>query len=126
VSLSLSPDDSHLHLARELPDLAAAGLGELVEDFLRRNGLTRSGVDHWLVHPGGRRIIECVQDALALSREEVAVSWEALAAHGNVGTPSILYVLHEVLRSLRPIAGEHGLIVTIGPGVSVGLMLLQF
>jgi predicted naringenin-chalcone synthase len=126
VSLSLSPEDSHLHLARELPDLAAAGLGELVSDFLARNRIAQSGIDHWIVHPGGRRIVECIQDALGLVREDVAVSWEVLAERGNVGTPAILYVLQEVMRQRRPRAGERGLMVTVGPGVSVGLMLLQF
>jgi predicted naringenin-chalcone synthase len=126
VSLSLSPEDSHLHLARELPDLAAAGLGELVAGLLARNGVSRSGIDHWIVHPGGRRIIECIQDALELSREDVAVSWEVLAENGNVGTPAILYVLQGILEERRPRAGDHGLMVTVGPGVSVGLMLLQF
>lgn len=126
VTLSLSPEDSHLHLLRELPDLAGAGLGGLVAGFLARNGVGREQIDHWIVHPGGRRIIESVQDALSLSREDVAVSWRALAEHGNVGTPSILYVLDATLRDRAPAPGEHGLMVTIGPGVSVGLMLLRF
>ncbi len=126
VSLSLSPEDSHLHLARELPDLAAAGLGELVNGFLARNEIARSGIDHWIIHPGGRRIVECIQEALELPREDAATSWKVLAEHGNIGTPAILYVLDEVLRERRPRPGEHGLMVTVGPGVSVGLMLLQF
>lgn len=126
VSLSLSPSDSHLHLSRELPDLAGAGLGALVEEFLRRNRMERAAIDHWIVHPGGRRIVENVQDALGLSYEEVELTWQALADHGNVGTPSILYVLRATLDERRPRAGERGLMVTIGPGVSVGLMLLQF
>jgi alkylresorcinol/alkylpyrone synthase len=126
VSLALSAEDSYLHLARELPDLAAAGLGELVAGFLHRNRLGRSGVDHWIVHPGGRRIVESVQDVLELSHEDVAISWEALAEHGNVGTPSIMYVLKDTIEKRQPRAGERGLMVTIGPGVSVGLMLLQF
>ena len=126
VSLALSAEDSYLHLARELPDLAAAGLGELVAGFLHRNRLGRSGVDHWIVHPGGRRIVESVQDVLELSREDVAISWEALAEHGNVGTPSIMYVLKDTIEKRHPRTGEHGLMVTIGPGVSVGLMLLRF
>ncbi|HEY2767648.1 MAG TPA: 3-oxoacyl-[acyl-carrier-protein] synthase III C-terminal domain-containing protein [Solirubrobacteraceae bacterium] len=126
VSLSLSPEDSHLHLARELPDLAAAGLGELVSGFLTRNGASRSGIDHWIVHPGGRRIVECIQDALELSPEDAATSWEVLAEHGNIGTPAILYVLQRHIEERRPRTGERGLMVTVGPGVSVGLMLLQF
>jgi predicted naringenin-chalcone synthase len=126
VSLSLSPEDSHLHLDRELPDLAAAGLPELVAGFLERNRMARSDVEHWMVHPGGRRIVECVQDVLALSDDDVAISWQALADHGNIGTPSILYVLNSTIVQRTPRAGERGVMVTIGPGISVGLMLLQF
>jgi alkylresorcinol/alkylpyrone synthase len=124
VSLHLSPTDSHLHLARELPDLAGAGLPAVAESFLRDNQLERSEIDHWIIHPGGRRIIENVQSALDLSAEDAALSWDALANHGNVGTPSILYVLADTIAQRRPAPGEHGLIVTIGPGVTVGLMLL--
>lgn len=126
VRLDMSEDDSHLHLARELPDIAGAELREVFDSFLHQQRLRRSDIDHWLVHPGGRRIIENVQTALELSDEDVAVSWTALAEHGNVGTPSILYVLDETTERCRPRAGARGLAVTIGPGVTVGLMLLQW
>jgi alkylresorcinol/alkylpyrone synthase len=125
VSVTASPGDSYLQLARELPDLAAAGLGELLERFLRANRLDRADIDHWVVHPGGRRIIESVRDALALSDEDVATSWQALADNGNVGTPAIFYVLNSTMER-RPAAGELGVAVTIGPGVTAGLMLLQW
>ena len=109
-------EDSYLHLARELPDLAGAGLPAVVAGFLRRNQLEHSDIDHWIVHPGGRRIIENVQSALELSAEDVATSWDALAEHGNVGTPSILYVLKDTIERYEPEPGERGLLVTIGPG----------
>jgi predicted naringenin-chalcone synthase len=35
-------------------------------------------------------------------------------------------VLDSTFEQRRPAAGEHALAVTIGPGVSVGLMLLGF
>jgi alkylresorcinol/alkylpyrone synthase len=124
VSLYLSDEHSYLHLARELPDLAGANLLAVVERFLRRNHLERSDIDHWVVHPGGRRIIENVQTALDLSTEDVATSWSALADHGNIGTPSILYVLKDTIERYEPEPGGRGLMVTIGPGVTVGLMLL--
>ena len=126
VKITTDSRESHLQLARDLPDVAAENLAELVHDFLRSNHLNEGDVDHWILHPGGRRIVECARDALGLDDEDVAVSWRALADHGNVGTPSIFYVLDSTIRDRRPAAGEHGLAVTIGPGVSVGLMLLQF
>jgi predicted naringenin-chalcone synthase len=126
VALSFSAQDSYLHLARELPDLAGAGLPDVTARFLREQGLAHAEIDHWILHPGGRRILENVQRALALTDAQTAVSWDALANHGNVGTPSIFYVLEQTIASRDPQPGQRGLAVTIGPGVTVGLMLLQW
>jgi len=126
VRMQLAPQDSYLHLVRELPDIAAEDLGELVEQFLAGSGMTGHMVDHWMIHPGGRRILDCAREALNLPYEEVEVSYQLLAEHGNVGTPSIFYVIQRTIAQRRPIAGEHGLAITVGPGVSVGLMLLRW
>jgi predicted naringenin-chalcone synthase len=126
VRLDVQGEGAYLHLARELPDLAAAGLPAVVAGFLRRNQLEHADIDHWVVHPGGRRIVENVQSALELSAEDVATSWDALADHGNIGTPSILYVLKDTIERYKPTPGERGLLVTIGPGVTVGLMLVSW
>jgi polyketide synthase Type III len=126
VRMQLASDDSYLHLIRELPDVAAEGLCELVDEFLGACGIDRESIDHWLVHPGGRRIIESVQEALELSRDDVIDSYEVLAEHGNVGTPSIFYVMKHMLDRRAPLPGERGVMVTVGPGVTVGLMLLRW
>lgn len=126
VAMRLAPHDSYLHLIRELPDVAGAHVGGLVDDFLHEAGLSRQMIHHWLIHPGGRRIIECAQEALDLPDEEVEVSFDVLSNHGNVGTPSIFYVMHKAIEQRAPRAGERGLMVTIGPGVTVGLMLLRW
>lgn len=126
VCMALSPQDSYLHLIRELPDVAGEHVGGLVERFLAQQGMTGHMIDHWMIHPGGRRIIECAQEALSLPDEHVSISFDVLAERGNVGTPSIFYVIAETIAQRDPRAGEHGLVVTIGPGVSVGLMLLRW
>ena len=126
VRMELTDQDSYLHLDRELPDLAAAGLASLVDQFLAGAGLTRLDINHWIVHPGGRRILDCVCDALALTHDHLQVSYDVLGGRGNVGTPSIFYVLRETIDRRNPAAGERGLMITVGPGVTVGLMLLAF
>jgi predicted naringenin-chalcone synthase len=127
VRMALTAEDSYLHLDRDLPDKAVAGLAGLVDEFLADAGLARRAeIDHWIVHPGGRRILESARDALALRDEQVAVSWDVLANCGNVGTPSIFYVLAKLIERRAPRPGERGLMVTIGPGITVGLMLLQW
>ena len=126
VHFSVTEADSHMQISRELPAIAAGELRGLVSAFLRPHGLPAEAIDHWLVHPGGRGIIEGVQAGLGLSDSQVAVSTEVLARFGNVGTPASLFVLERTLAERRPAPGELGLMVTIGPGVTVGLMLLGF
>ncbi len=98
----------------------------MIDEFLASVALTRPDIDHWIVHPGGRRILERVHDALDLSDAQVEISYDVLRDRGNVGTPSIFYVLKETINRRQPRAGERGLMVTVGPGVTVGLMLLAF
>jgi predicted naringenin-chalcone synthase len=126
VHFRLEGDDSFMEIGRELPKLARRRLRELVDDFLAANGADADGVDHWIVHPGGRGIIDGVQQGLGLTDEQVAISRDVLARFGNMGTPSSFYVLRETIARRAPQAGERGLMVTIGPGVTVGLMLLSW
>jgi len=126
VELLATADDSLVRISPELPRIAENGLLPLVEGFLAREGLGVRDVDHWLVHPGGRGIVDGVQVGLDLADELVAPSRAVLAEYGNVGTPSAFFVFEEVVRQCDPGHGDHGLVVTIGPGVTVGLMLLRW
>jgi alkylresorcinol/alkylpyrone synthase len=124
VHFRLNGDDSFMQIGRELPKLARLRLGELVDEFLAAAGTEHAAIDHWVVHPGGRGIIDGVQHGLSLTDEQVEISRDVLAQFGNMGTPSSFYVLRETIARRAPQAGERGLMVTIGPGVTVGLMLL--
>ncbi len=126
VHFRLAGDDSFMEIGRELPKLARRHLQELVDDFLAANGTSTDEIDHWIAHPGGRGIIDGVQKGLGLSDEDVAISRDVLARYGNMGTPTSFYVLRETVAQRQPQPGERGLMVTIGPGVTVGLMLLSW
>jgi len=126
VHFRLAADDSFMQIGRELPKLARRKLLELATDFLADAGTQMEAIDHWIVHPGGRGIIDGVQHGLGLSDEDVAISRDVLARFGNMGTPSSFYVLRETIVRRTPAPGERGMVVTIGPGVTVGMMLLSW
>jgi predicted naringenin-chalcone synthase len=126
VHFRLAADDSFMQIGRELPKLARRRLLELVTGFLADADTDVDAIDHWIVHPGGRGIIDGVQHGLGLSDEDVAISRDVLARFGNMGTPSSFYVLRETIARRAPQPGDRGLVVTIGPGVTVGLMLLSW
>jgi alkylresorcinol/alkylpyrone synthase len=126
VRFGVTEDDSHMRIARELPAVAEQAAPPLVDGFLGERGLEAGDVDHWLVHPGGPGIIEAVQRGLGLSGPQVAPSVRVLSEFGNVGTPASFFVLAETVVERRPAPGDLGLMITIGPGVTVGLMLLAW
>lgn len=125
VHFQHAKDDSFFRIGRELPAIART-LGPLVDEFLAANGRSSGDVAHWLVHPGGRAILDSVQQGVGLSDEQLAVSRDVLDRFGNMGTPSSFYVLHETIAQRQPQAGDVGLMITIGPGVTAGLMLLNW
>ena len=126
VRFAVTEEDSYMELGRELPSIAEAGLPGLVDDFLEPRGLDRGAIDHWLLHPGGRGILEGAQRGLGLADEDVAASTAVLAEYGNTGTAASFFVLRETERVRAPSAGELGLLISVGPGVTVGLMLLSW
>ncbi len=97
-----------------------------VEGFLAPRGLRREDVTRWILHPGGRRIIEVMSERLGLLEDDLRPTEEILGEHGNMSSVTVLFVLDQVLRCHRPRAGERGLLGAFGPGFGAELALLEF
>jgi alkylresorcinol/alkylpyrone synthase len=78
------------------------------------------------VHPGGRRILEVLEDEVGLSAAVTRTSWECLRRYGNVSSVSVLVTLDRLLAD-RPSAdpGALGLLSAFGPGFGAELSLLE-
>jgi alkylresorcinol/alkylpyrone synthase len=132
------PDTTHLmgfHLRnqglqiildRELAPFVRRHVGKVVEGFLSSRGLQRSDVTRWILHPGGRRIIEVMAEKLGLTAEDLAPTEKVLSEHGNMSSVTVLFVLDEMLRcgSLR--CGEKGVLGAFGPGFGAEMALVDF
>jgi alkylresorcinol/alkylpyrone synthase len=97
-----------------------------VDGFLAARGLTRGDVACWILHPGGRRIVEVMAEQLGLSSEELLPTEQVLAEHGNMSSVTVLFVLDQVLRCRRPPPGARGMLGAFGPGFCAELALLEF
>ena len=102
-------------LSPELPSLMRKALAPALHDFLDRNGFRLSDFNGFLFHPGGRKLIETMQEVLGLEREHFEHSWEVLRAYGNMSSATALFVLDRALK-----AGARGphLLAAFGPGFS--------
>jgi predicted naringenin-chalcone synthase len=84
-------------LSSRVPDVIAQHLPGYTQALLADHGRSRSDVDAWAIHPGGRRIVERAQDVLGLSAGDVATSLSVLRDYGNMSSPTILFVLQRLL-----------------------------
>ena len=97
-----------------------------VLDFLREQGLGRADVSHFLLHPGGRKVLEGLEAKMELSREETRLSWKVLRDYGNMSSATILFLLHHFEREIAPRPEEYGLLLAVGPGFAAEMALLRW
>ena len=109
-----------------IPDLVAEAVEEAVEGLLTRHGVPREAVSTWCLHPGGARILDRAQARLGLDDDALAPSRRVLAEHGNMSSPSVLFVLAEALGEGRGRPGSFGVLAAFGPGLGVEATLLAF
>lgn len=113
-------------LSRRIPITLRRNIESVVDHLLAPHGLKPSDISHWLVHPGGPDILEVVGAKLALSEEQMALSWQTLREHGNCSSPTVLLILDQLLRSGRTKPGEWGVMMAFGPGLTLETCLLRF
>lgn len=110
-------------LSRRAPLTLAAEVALLVETLLARNGVERTAVRHWAVHPGGPRVLEVIGERLGLDPGELAASERVLREHGNCSSATVFLVLDEVLATAC--AGDYVVALAFGPGLSLYGALLR-
>jgi alkylresorcinol/alkylpyrone synthase len=77
-------------------------------------------------HPGGPKVLDAVQESLKLPDSALEMSRCSLAEAGNMSSASILHVLEKTISTCPPLPGSPGLLIGLGPGVSVELVLVRW
>jgi alkylresorcinol/alkylpyrone synthase len=108
-----------MRLTSYVPELLAADVAPFVDGLLARNGLARADVRFWGIHPGGPKILDGLQERLGLTDADLAASRAVLRQYGNMSSPTILFVLDELQRSGAPRAGDYGVLLAFGPGLTM-------
>ncbi|MEL7119863.1 MAG: type III polyketide synthase [Bacteroidota bacterium] len=108
-----------------VPETIKAHFEDILFPFLERNNLEISEIDHLIFHPGGKKIIQMVEELFGALGKNLNVTRQVLREFGNMSSATVLYVLHEFLKN--PIqAGEKGIMLSFGPGFSAQSILLEW
>lgn len=110
-------------LSTYVPGIIGANIRSLLGGVLGRQGLELDGVAQWAVHPGGRAILDKVQESLELERDALDTSRGVLRDFGNMSSATILFVLQRLLED--PAKSGRTCAIAFGPGLTVETALLD-
>jgi alkylresorcinol/alkylpyrone synthase len=112
--------------SQSIPQVVREKVHDNTVAFLSTSGHSFEDVAHWIVHPGGTKVMEAYEAALPLPPCALTHARESLREFGNMSSPTVLFVLDRLLRKGKPRPGELGLLTALGPGFSSENLLLQF
>lgn len=91
-----------------------------IKNMLSEVHVQPDAIDFWAIHPGGKKIIDEFCDVLELSKEKLAASYSILKNYGNMSSPTVLFVLEELLKNNKQVSkGKSIFTAAFGPGLSI-------
>lgn len=123
MAWQLSETGFIMNLSSYVPDLIRENIGPM----LKAVGLKPEDFRHWAVHPGGKRIVDDFAAALELDKCLLGPTYNVLKNYGNMSSPTVLFVLKEVLEQAKPEHLDNRIFTAaFGPGLSIETMQLRY
>ncbi|WP_228717916.1 3,5-dihydroxyphenylacetyl-CoA synthase DpgA [Kitasatospora acidiphila] len=110
----------------QVPYVVGAHAERVVDLLLAGTGLRRSDIRHWLVHSGGKKVIDAVGVNLCLTRHDVRHTTSVLRDYGNLSSGSFLFSYQRLLAEQVAEPGDHGVLMTMGPGSTIETALVRW
>jgi alkylresorcinol/alkylpyrone synthase len=107
---------------RSIPPFALAHLAPAVDAMLNRQGHRRQDVQHFICHPGGKKVIEALETSLELTPGDLQHERAVLSEFGNMSAPTALFVLERTIAAGLP---PTSLLMALGPGFTLSTLLLH-
>lgn len=109
----------------DVPKTIADHFPKIIHPFLEKNNSSIEKVEHLIFHPGGKKIVQTVEELFGKLGKNIDDTKEVLRLYGNMSSATVLYVLERFLN--KPIKeGEQGLMLSFGPGFSAQKILLEW
>jgi alkylresorcinol/alkylpyrone synthase len=109
-----------------VPETIETHFPAIIHPFLAKQQLTIQDIDHLIFHPGGKKIIQVVEDLFGALGKNITETKEVLRLYGNMSSATVLYVLERIMDNNKPLPGARGLMLSFGPGFSAQRVLLQW
>lgn len=115
-----------MRLSTYVPSIIKGGILKLTKNLLDKISKNINDIRFFAIHPGGRKILESIEEELGINKCKNEPAYHVLKNYGNMSSPTILFVLQEIVRKLTPSdRGEHILSFAFGPGLTLESMVLK-
>ena len=122
---NITPVNFEMILDPGIPAFISDEVIEILRKAEKKLNMVASSVSKWAIHPGGKSILDAVKKRIPLKEDDLQYSYNVLAKYGNMSSPTILFVLNEMLESgLRP--DEKVFSIGFGPGISIETALFTY
>lgn len=113
-------------LAKDIRDAAGGLANRVVCTLLEKSGLRKSDISRWIIHSGGRKVLDNIRNEMGLDECHLRISRGVLRNFGNMSSPTVLFVLDETIRQSSPGRGEYGILLAMGPGLAIEAGLVRW
>jgi predicted naringenin-chalcone synthase len=125
MAWSIGNTGFNMVLSSYIPDLLKEGIEPFLNPVLERFGLTVDKIGEWCVHPGGRAILDRIEQAIRLPDHALDASRRVLSEYGNMSSATVLFVLKELLSEDASVGKPATLAMAFGPGITMETALLS-
>ncbi len=76
----------------------------------------------WAIHPGGKAIINTIEEKLSIPKERTKSTWEVYNKYGNVSSGTVYFVLENILTKQREASADtcqDVVSLAFGPGLAM-------
>lgn len=119
MSWQLSSKGFLMKLSGYVPDLLNNDFKKICSNALHKTGNTIEDVKHWCIHPGGKKILEAIEQSIGKEKGNFKHSYDVLKNYGNMSSPTILFVLQKFFIELKETEDDSIVFgAAFGPGLT--------
>jgi predicted naringenin-chalcone synthase len=127
MSWKLSSSGFLMTLSGYVADLIEEDFNCLLQNALQHASIDKADISHWCIHPGGKKILTSIQKSISITEDSLRESYRVLRDYGNMSSPTILFVLKEIMDELKKVKTSKTNIfgAAFGPGLTMETFILS-
>lgn len=122
---NINPANFEMILDSKVPEFIGEEIDEIVLKAGIKLNIKPEAIDNWAIHPGGKKILDTIKRQLHMNDTDLIQSYKVLNDYGNMSSPTILFVLNEILKK-EPKPEETIFSIGFGPGISIETALFTY